>query len=332
MSGIRALRKIQMGQETTAGTIVATSTIWRGIGTIEDGLETVFPAEDIGYLSGVDRSYIPKLAAKLAMESVEATFEQVPHVLSAGIKNASGSQDGSGSGYIRTYTFPTTTPNTLKTYTLQGGDNQQAEVMEYCFVEKFTLEGKSGESWMISADWIGRQVATTTFTSSVALPSVEEMLFGKTKIYIDAVSGNFGTTQKTMTLLAAKIDVTTGWIAKFTADGSLYFSFIQSTMPEVVMDLTFEHDATSVAEIAAWRAGTPRLIRLLAQGTTFTTAGSTYSVKTMIIDLAGKWETISALDDQDGNGIRVGTFRARYDPTKAEMGKIIMVNALSALP
>ena len=50
MAGIRALRKLQYGKETTAGTAVAATAVWRGIGTIQDNLETVFPAEDIGIL------------------------------------------------------------------------------------------------------------------------------------------------------------------------------------------------------------------------------------------------------------------------------------------
>lgn len=332
MSGIRALRKIQLGRETTSGTKVTTTTLWRGIGTLEDTREQVFPPEDIGYLSGVDRSYVPKLEAAISMDSVEATFEQLPHILEAGIKAATSVHDGTGSSYTRSYVFPTTTPNTLKTYTIEGGDNQQGEVMEYAFVDSFTLEGKGGESWMVSADWIGRQVAPQAFTVGATLPVVEEILFSKTKVYIDAVSGTFGTTQKTMTLLAATLNYKTGWIPKFTADGNLYFSFIQSTMPEVTLELTFEHDGTSVAEKANWLAQTPRLIRLLAEGSTFTTAGTTYSKKTLSIDLAGKWEKFDPLDDQDGNDIYKATFRGRYDPTRADFGKILIANAVVTLP
>lgn len=332
MSGIRALRKIQMGRETTAGTNIVATTIWHGIGTLEDTTETTFKEEDIGYLSGVDDAYIARVGGKLEMDSVEATFEQTPHVLEAGVKTVTPVADGAGSGWIRTYTFPTTTPNTTKTYTLQGGDNQQAEVMNYSFVEEFSLEGKGGEAWKVSSTWQGRQITPQAFTAAASLPAVEDMLFGLTKVYIDAVSGTFGTTQKTFTLLAAKLTYKTGLLAKYTADGRLDFSFVQTTMPECTLELTFEHDATSVAEKAAWKAGTARLIRLKTEGNNFTTAGTAYSKKTMIIDVAGKWESFGPLDDQDGNDIYVGMFRGRYNATRADFGKIIMVNALSALP
>ncbi len=58
MAGARALRKLQFGKETTAGTNVDATTIWRGMGTIKDEREVVFPAEDVGILGGTDRSYI----------------------------------------------------------------------------------------------------------------------------------------------------------------------------------------------------------------------------------------------------------------------------------
>ena len=291
MAGVRALRKIQCGVEATAGTAVPATTYWRGVGAIEDTQEMKFTEEDIGYLSGVDRSYVPALGAKITFADTPATFEQLPYILAAGVKNVvTGSADGTGSGKIYTYTFPTTAANTIKTYTIEGGDDQQEEEMEYSFVEAFKLSGKPGEALMMSADWIGRQVTASTFTGSLSLPTVEEILFSKGLLYIDAIAGTIGTTLKSNTLLGADLSVKTGWKAVRAADGQLYFSFIKSTPPEVILAITFEHDSTATAEKAFWRAQTARLIRLKITGTTLTTAGTTYTAKTLLIDLAGKWE------------------------------------------
>lgn len=332
MAGIKALRLLQLGRETTAGTIVAATTVWRGVGTLEDMREPVFPEEDIGYLSGTDRSYVPKLEGALSLESVPATFEQLPHILEMGIKTATPVQDGSGSGYIYQYDFPTTAPNTIKTYTIEGGDNQEAEVMEYCHVSEFTLEGEAGDVWKMSANVVGRQVALQAFTGSVAVPTVEEMLFQKSKLYIDAIGGTWGTTLKSNTLLSASLNFVTGIIPKYAADGNLYFSFIQYTQPEVRLSVTFEHESTAAAEKVNWRNQTPRLIRLLVEGNAFTTAGTTYSVKTGFIDLAGKWTKFNAIGDRDGNDIIEAEFLSRYDATAGKFGKIVVVPALSALP
>ena len=241
-------------------------------------------------------------------------------------------QDTGGSGYISEFIFPTTAKKTFKTLTIEGGDDEAVERIEYSFVSSFTLSGQSGAAWQISSEWIAREVTEgVSFTAAVPVPDVESILFLKTKLYIDAVSGTIGSTQKSNTLLASTLNVTTGLIPKYTGDGELYFSFVQATESEITLDVTFEHDGTATAEKTAWRDETPRQIRLLAEGSAFTTAGSTYENKTMIIDLAGKWESFDKLGDQDGNDIVTGTFRARYNSAAALYARITMVNDLASL-
>ena len=109
MAGVKKLRKIQLGNETTAGTAVVAVDLWRGEGTIEDQRETVFPTEDVGFLPGVGRVYTPKLLAAITMDPTPATFEQLRHICEAGIRTDTAGQDGArGSGYIYDYIFGTT--------------------------------------------------------------------------------------------------------------------------------------------------------------------------------------------------------------------------------
>lgn len=326
--GIKALRKIQLGKETTAGTAVEATMLWRGTGVIEDQREVIFPDEDIGYLSGVDRNYCPKLLAAIQFDAVPATFEQLPIILSAGVKNVvTGVTDTGGSGKVYTYTFPTTSANTIRTYTIEGGDDSGAEEMEYSFVESFEISGNGGEALQMSANWVGRQVSTAAFTaiSPMVPATVEEILFGKGKLYIDNVSGTIGTTQVSNTLLGIGLPVTTGWIAKFAADGNLYFSFAQSTKPEVLLNVTFEHNATAIAEKLAWRNKTARLFRLDFPGSALTTAGM-FSTKLLRINLAGRWEKFDKIGEMNGNDIVTGTFRAGYNATAAKFAEIVVVN------
>jgi hypothetical protein len=330
---VKALRKLQLGREVTAGTAVAATAIWRGMGAIEDQRETVFVAEDIGYLSGVDRTYVPKLLGALALDSVPATYEQLPHLLEMAIKAiGTGAADGTGSDKIYDYVLPTTAANTIKTYTIEGGDDQEVEEMEYSHAQDLSLDGKGGEALMMSATLRGRQVAVSAFTGSLAAPTVEEILFSKGKLYIDTVASTFGSTIKSNTLLDMGLKITTGWIPVWAADGQLYFSFVKSVGPEVVLSLTFEHDSIGAAEKAKWRAQTPSLIQLKFVGNAVQTAGTTYTTKTLIINLAGKWEKFSSLGEQDGNDTIQGTFRARYNATAAAFGNIVVVNELTAVP
>lgn len=329
--GIKALRKLQFGKEVTAGTKVAATTIWRGEGTLEDNRTVVFPVEDVGMVSPTDRNYTPALHGKLTLVNTPATFEQILYILEAGVKAiTSGVADGVGSGFLYNYTMPTTSQNTIKTLTVQGGDNQEAEVMEYCFVTDFELSGKAGEAVMMTANLEGRQIALQSFTGALSVPTVEEILCSKGKLYIDAVGGTLGSTQVTGEVLEFSYKVKTGLIAVFTADGSLYFTFAKGTRPEVTLELTLEHSTNASAQKVLWRAGTARQMRFIFEGSTLTTS-STYVYKTLRIDLAGKYESVSALDDQDGDNIVKFVFRGGYNSSAALFNNILVVNELSAV-
>lgn len=331
---VKALRKIQMGLEAASahGTAVAATAIWRGEGLIDDQTEVTFVPEDVGYLSGTDRTYIARVGGIINMTDTPATFEQLPYILAAGIQDiVAGTADGAGSGKIYQYDMPTTAAKTIQSYTIEAGDDQQAEEMEYSFVEDFTLAGSAGEALMMSATWRGRQVSLATFTGPLSLVTVEEILFSKGKMYIDAASVAFGTTQASNTFLGMNLTVDTGWEAVETADGALYFTFAKSTMPEVLLNVTFEHDAVAVAEKAAWRAETPRNIRLIWTGSALATT-ATYDVKTLQIDLAGKWESFDMISEQDGNDIVTGTFRSRYNADATQFAQFTIINEVATLP
>ena len=338
MPGIGAGRKLQYGKETTAGTAVAASKIWAGEATaIEDALVTQFVKEDIGYIAPRLRTYVPQKFAKYAMPATPFTFEQGLIPLTS-IKNVvSGASDGLGSDKVYDYVahYLASSLNTFQTWTLEAGDNQQAERMEYAYVADFTLEGKAGEAWMISANWEGRQASTNSFTGALAVPTtLEEALFGKTKLYIDASGGTMGSTQKTSTLLAATLKWKTGIVPVFTGDGNLYFTFAKFGLrPEVSLEITFEHDSTSVAEKAAWRAGSTRLVSLVCQGSAVQMPGSTYTYKTLAINLAGRYEKFDVLDeDQNGDSIYKATLTAGRSDTDSAFAEIIVVNEVSSIP
>lgn len=337
--GIKALRQIQTSRETTQGTATAEYSIWRGTGSLEDMRDIVWPDEDIGILPGTDRQYVPRTGGEIEFSETPATFEQLPHIFDAAFYNSTATSDASAA-CIRTYTLPIASSDAkvssdLQTYTIRGGDNEATEKMSFCFVREFTLSGTAGEALNVSATWQGREVTTdTSFATTSTIPTVEEILFSKGKLYIDAVGGSYGGTEKSNTLIGADLTVTTGWTAVETASGRTDFSSIKQVQPEIVLKVTFEHNTSSVAEKAAWRAGTARKIQLKFTGTTLsdTDAGATYDTKTLIVNLTGKWEKFDKLDEQDGNDIVTGTFRARYDATSATFAQFIIVNEVADMP
>ena len=331
MPGIRALAKTQIGLETTAGTAVASTRIWRGpVAMPEDAREFAFVEENVGYLGGTNRSNVAKVLANVAFPETEATFEQLPVILMCALQNTTaGVSDGAGSDYVYTYTYPTTSKNTIRYLTIEGGDDQRVDEVEYAFVDEFTIKGAAGEPVTMEASWIGRQVTDAEFTTTgVTLPLVEEMNFGKSFLYIDSVAGTHGGTVKSNTLLGFSYQSKSGWIPVFTPAGTgLFFDFAKYVgNEEPKLEITFEHDGSAETEVAAQRAETPRLIRLDINGSTLATAGTAFTTKKVRFDLAGKWESFAKIDEQNGNDIVTGVYAVRYDETAAWRGVIRVVN------
>jgi hypothetical protein len=334
MSGIKALRKLQMGAHTSSdsGDAIPATSIWRGMGTLEDARNFYFVAEDVGIMTGTDRSNISQLGSKLSLDATEATYEQLPYLCEMAIQTATPTADSdAGSGYAYQYTFPTTAANTIKPYCWEGGDNQQAEVANYMHCADFSLAGDEGKAWMMSANLFGRDVNNDTFTAGLTLPAVNHANFGQSYFYIDNDSDDFGDTVVSQTLLASTFKYATNFVAKHPANGRLDFSFVQPTMPEISLAVTFEHDGTAVTEKGYWRTQTPRLIRIKNEGVALTTAGA-YTYRTIQLDIAGKFTKFNKLGERNGNDVLEATFIGRYNAAQATAGNILIVNELSALP
>lgn len=332
--GIKALRRIQMARmaDSDSDTAVPATTWWRGEGTLEDLTNSYYVNEDIGDLVGTDRSNISSVGGKLSLDAVEASPEQVPHILEMGIRTVTPTSDsGGGDGWIYQYDIPTSSTAPFKPYTIEGGDNAGAEVMPYVFCQDFTLGGNEKEAWKIGGTLMGKSITPQSFTGSVVLPSVTNLNFGMSSLYIDNDSDNWGTTIQSNTLLQAELSYTTGLIPKYTANGSLSFGFVQFTRPKAVLKITFEHNGNAINEKAYWKSQRARLIRISTPGDAFT-VGGVYTNRMQIIDLAGKWMKFDKLGERNGNDVLQGTFEMRKNSVQASAGKFIYVNDLSSLP
>lgn len=331
--GIRKLRKIQLGREASAGTPVAATLIWRGPANIlEDTRNIIEVPEDVGQLTKTDRTVTTSYGAQLTMESTPATYTQILHILEAGIDAETATQDGAGTDYIWVYTLGATA-NSPKTYTMEAGDNSDVGEGEYGFVQEFNLSGAAGDPGTVNIDsalWVFRQYTDTSFTGALTLDAVEEIVFAKGKLYIDADGGSFGGTQISGSLLGFSLNVDTGIRAVPVGDGNLYFASTKNVGPTATLEITLEHDTNAVAERTNWRNETVRKVRLLFEGSTVATPGTTYSKNTLLIDIRGKWMDITTLDDQDGDNVVTLTLEMSDDSTTPE-SKFTVVNEESAL-
>jgi hypothetical protein len=341
-TGVEYMQKTQLGLEaaTAAGSAVVASAIWRGPAwKITDTRETIYPDENIAILSKyTDRTYIPFVGAEIEQPETEATFEQLGYILGAGVKGAveavaDSASAGSPTGKIYTYSFSTTAQVNPDTRTIEAGDDNQAYEAEYAFVRSFQISGAPKEALKVKSSWIGRQSSKCSFTNSISLPTVEEIMFTKGLLYINDSGGTIGGTIVSSTLYGFELDVEdTGFIPKWAPNGQLYFDSHKQKAVEALLRVTFEHNASATAEIDKWKAGSGRLVRLIFTGSALTTAGA-YTNKTLIIDAYGLWQSFGPLNPVDGNNTVEGVLRFGYSSTDTPTsGRIIVVNELATLP
>ena len=267
MAGSRALRKLQLGAETVAaGTNAAATTIWRGTGVIKDQRDIVFPEEDVGILGGTTRNYPKAIWSELTMPSVEATYEQLPYIFQAGIDLVVPVIDDSGVSYVWQWIPSLTSQNTTETYSIEGGDDNQAEEFSFGFVKNFNLSGDGQGALMMSSDWVGQSTSNATFTANVDIPEVEEIMVNSASLYIDDSGGSVGDSAVSSTLFGIDLNWTTGLSEYWAVDGSNEFSLIKFTTDEIVLNMVYEHNAAAVLEKAKYRDQSVRLVRLAFLG------------------------------------------------------------------
>lgn len=334
--GYSATQKLQIGKETTKGTAVAATTIWRGTGMLEDARNQIVIKETVGKAVPSARIATSFLLGKLNMAATPATFEQLPYILEAGIKAATPSAD-SGTGDIYVYDVGLAAVNTVRSYTIEGGDSTAAEEMEYSTVESFVLSGKYGELMQMSANWFGRQVSSTTFTSALTLPTVEEVKASRGVLYIDEPGGTLGTTAITAgAIVDFNLNVNTGRVARSTVDSGAEYFLLDTFDQEKFsgkLTITWRHNSDATAEKVKWQAGTPRQLRLKFTGSALGTPGA-HTYKSVIIDLVGIYTKFSALENESGDSTVKAEFEVGYDATAniTPMTITVVCDDLAALP
>lgn len=320
----------QLGQETAAGTAVAGTTLWRGpFGGFNDERTREVIEEDIGTMASAERTYDGFYSIGVPMPETGLTFEQYLHVLAASMGKATPVGTGT---YTYTYEVPTddSTPD-LQTYTLLLGNkliSSDIKAMPYSHVIDWEAKGEAGGNWTISANWRGARYTSGSF-AAVALPTVEDAIFAKTKLYIDAMAGTIGTTQKSGVLLGASIKYTSNIEFVPVGDGSLYAVAHKMGKPGVSFTIRMELEQSSGTSIVATERGymdsnTPRLIRLVTTG-----SGS----KKITWDMAARYDSVGPYEKQGEQDTAV-VFEGHCDFNSAAdlFFSATVVNTLAALP
>ena len=306
---IRAFRQVQIGQESTNGTPVATTRKFSGNILVNPEYTLYSPEDDNGRLSQFRRDVLVGQRVALRIEG-GITYHDMIHILAAGVR---GGVTPTGSSNDRTwvYTPLQTAQNNQDAYTIEYGDDNEQWEVPFATLLDFELGINLGDVLSINSNWIANAPSETNFTISTE-PAVVEIVSNDLNIWIDSSWGNLGGTARTALLMGGTVRLETGLTPVKYADGSLNFSAIIEKKRSLEMTLEYAMGDNAMVEYDAWIAQTLRAIRLKWVG--ITTGGSLFY--TLTIDVIGRYiRGPEIFGDRDGQDTMQFVFQSRTDGT-----------------
>lgn len=334
------LRLVQLGFESTQGTLVAATQQMVGEGVYRPEIDREFETFPRGVRAPVTGGGFAIRRGATLTFTTNLDYQQAIFIFGASILH-DAAPTGTGP-YTWTYT-PDLTHN-LST-------DIRAVTVEYVISDGTTLhyQRESGfgmiTSWEITLafnqpakitfEMFMRAEQTSTVTGALTpmtgRAQIPSNLF---TVFMDPSGGTLGSTQKTTTIREATLAFTSGLVASYTLDGraDLDFTHVNAGMMDATLDLTMEHNATTATEIGIWRGtlgvGGVRLIRLKADNGAATTAN-----RQIQVDLAAKYLEPPGFEHEDP-GIEIVKMRMgmEYDSGAALALAAQIINGTSALP
>lgn len=181
--GQRALRKIQIGEESTKGTAVAATAVLLGLLTMKESPTIHRPVEERGTFAEFSRSVKVANLAELTFEG-DALFEQILCWLHMGVLGNVTPTDADPK-FTWTFTPAMAAAGVFDSFTLEYGDDVEQFETEFCLARTIEISGAMGEPMKIRADMFGRKMTVCDFTASLVAPAVESVLTQKARLYID---------------------------------------------------------------------------------------------------------------------------------------------------
>lgn len=323
-----ALRKVQAGLEATRGTAVAATRKVYAKGQMTKDLNFQVPEEDRGTFIKQYRSTLG-IATAAFPQTAGLTYEDGPWWSQLWLK---GGVTGVLSNLtVFTYTFvPTAGTDDIKSATFEWGDDTQEFRMPFGMVDTFDITGALESFWHADIGVIGSDMATNTFTAALGERTVEDINMYLTKLALGA-TGVVPSSYMTGRFIGFKLSGKNNLNRKWFADGvSPTIGGMGRGKREFALEVTMEGNAATITERGVWEAGTNRVARVTATGTTI--AGSSPATsRTADIIVPGKWSAY-VVGERDTNTIFTGTLMSEYDGTLTYEISVEFKNALSTLP
>lgn len=335
-TSIVPFRKLQIGMESTKGTLVAATRVLVGNHRFNENIAFYRSAYPRGVRATVGGAgVITRRGVSLEIDT-ELTAEEILWFLLTGIRGAVSGSDSSGD-VTWTFTPELTSVPTLDAATLEfiqgdGSTNHMASECGYAMTESFKIDWSAdaaNDPVKLSAKMFARARQTTTPTGSLTPYTTREPLVpALSKHYLDTSWAGLGGTQMTGLCRSGSIEVMTGLSPDYTGDGRSDKDFTEHNIGSLGarQTMVWEFDANGASRFANYRANDIVYIRNQFNGSTVVAAARKFQ-----IDGAWRFVDTPSFSESGEQILMSANLEACYDDTGTKILEFVALNGLTAV-
>lgn len=333
-TALRSFRKVQIGKESTKGTLVPATVVLVGEGRLAEQQEfyrSNYPRGQRATVGGAGT--IVRKGSVLTWET-ELTAEDILWPLSTGIKG-NVSPTNTNSEYAWAFApqittgVPTLDAATVEFIEADGVTNHIASEAGYAMTRKFGVSFATGEIARLSWEMFARARQTSTPTNALTpYTSREPLASDLCKVYLDTSYAGIGGTQLTTIVRSGEFECVCGVEPDYTVDGRSDKDYSKHRVESLsaTLNLVLEMDATGAARYADFRDNDVVFIRLKFEGSTVVA-----NARSVTIDGAYRFVGEPGISE-DGEQVLVTlNLEAVYDSTGTVILDFDVVNGLATL-
>ncbi|HZQ08605.1 MAG TPA: hypothetical protein VFD70_18630 [Anaerolineae bacterium] len=307
----KRLAYAQHGLEATPGTAVPATFKWLGDAMSEflDAIATPKRDSPGGVFGGIiEGAFVPETGTEIVLPDTPFSFEYMVWVLNHSVK--------SNVGPLTTFPFPlpTTTPNTIKTFTYEYVTRTQSYQVPYCFIPEWEVHGdvnNDNGKVLLNGRVRGRKAVPASPTAGLGyIPSLDFANVNNSTIHFDSLGTAAGSAAaRTGFMKGFSINNKTGWNEGRYGDGRPAADFAVHEFSDYEISGTVKalFNANAATELANARAGSGRIMAIKINGNTS---------RVMVCKLPIIFDKAPKLGDEE-NGLVLVTFpwHAGYSET-----------------
>lgn len=336
-TSIVPFRKLQIGMESTKGTLVAATRVLPGNNRLAENISFYRSPHPRGVRATVGGAgVITRKGCEISIDT-ELTAEEILWFLLTGIK---GGVTGVNASSDYTWTFspelttgvPTLNAATVEFIMADGSTNHYYGEAGYAMTESFKIDWSADSGTdpvKLSAKMFARARQTDTPTGSLEVYSTREPLVpALSKHYLDTSWAGLGGTQLTGIIRTGSLEVVTGLAPDYTADGRSDKDFVEHNVGllSAKLALTMEFDSVGASRFANYRANDVVYIRNQF-------LGSTVAVNPRKVQIDGAYRFVSPpqFSETGEQVLMAANLEAVYDETGTKMLEFVVLNGLAAV-